>query len=110
MQYEKVLAIASALQLPFGKICTTQKESAPLAPKTVLEHHRLISTILAQAEKELIVPYNVASKATPPKAPKPVTNSLQPPDIADILSALKDESLKWQVITHLLIVTGARPR
>ena len=37
-----------------------------LSPQTVLAYHRLIHTILAQAEKEMLVPYNAASKATPP--------------------------------------------
>lgn len=38
-----------------------------LSAKTILEHHRLISTVLDQAEKESLVPFNVASKATLPK-------------------------------------------
>ena len=41
--------------------------TTPLATKTIIEHHRLISSILAQAEKELLIPYNPAEKATPPK-------------------------------------------
>lgn len=108
VQYEKAVAIASALRMPFDQVFVIQKMSEPLTPKTVLEHHRLIGTILAQAEKELIVPYNAASKATPPKAVSSAVNSLQPSDIANVLAALQDEPLKWRLITHLLIVTGAR--
>ena len=36
--------------------------------KTILEHHRLISTVLEQAVKEGLVPFNVAGRATLPKA------------------------------------------
>lgn len=41
-----------------------------LSPKTILEHHRLIHTILEQADKEMLVPYNAADKATPPAQEK----------------------------------------
>ena len=79
-----------------------------LSPKTILEHHRLIHTILAQAEKEMLVPYNAAAKATPPKAAKSDPNYFQPEQIAAIWDALEKEPLKWQVIVHLLAITGCR--
>ena len=41
-----------------------------LSPKTILEHRRLISTVLDQAEREGLVPFNVAAKATLPKVSK----------------------------------------
>ena len=80
----------------------------PLSNKTILEHHRLISTILAQAEKEMLVPYNAASKATPPRTAKKDPNYFQPETVTAILEALESEPLKWRLITHLLIVTGGR--
>jgi len=79
-----------------------------LAPKTILEYHRLIRTILAQAEKEMLVPYNAAAKAVPPKVPRKDIGCFQPTDVAEILGALEGESLKWRVIVNLLIVTGCR--
>ena len=51
---------------------------------------------------------NAASKATPPRAPKKDPNYFQPETISAILEALESEPLKWQLITHLLIVTGCR--
>ena len=35
-------------------------------------------------------------------------NPFQPVQVCDILAALEDEPLKWQLITHLLMATGAR--
>ena len=66
-------AIAEALELDFDEVFKLEDKRMPLSDKTILEHHRLISTILAQAEKEMLVTYNAAAKATPPrpKAPKP---------------------------------------
>lgn len=79
-----------------------------LSNKTILEHHRLIHTILTQAEKEMLVQYNAAAKATPPKAAKKEVNYFQPEDIIKIREALEKEPLKWKVATHLLLITGCR--
>ena len=105
---DKAEAIAKAMGKRVADVFKVQRNTAPLSDKTVIEHHRLISTILTQAEKEMLVPYNAAAKATPPKAAKHDPNYFQPEDIAAILKALDTEPLKWQLITHLMIVTGCR--
>lgn len=105
---DKAEAIAKAMGKKVGEVFKIEKNTEPLSDKTVLEHHRLISTILTQAEKEMLVPYNAAAKATPPKVEKHDPNYFQPEEIAAILKALETEPLKWQLITHLMIVTGCR--
>ena len=105
---EKALAIAKAMGKKVVEVFRVEKNMEPLADKTILEHHRLISTILAQAEKEMLVPYNAAAKATPPRTKKKDPNYFQPETISAILEALESEPLKWRLITHLLIVTGCR--
>jgi len=105
---EKALAIAKAMGKKVDEVFRVEKNMEPLADKTILEHHRLISTILAQAEKEMLVPYNAAAKATPPRTTKKDPNYFQPETISAILEALESEPLKWRLITHLLIVTGCR--
>ena len=105
---EKALAIAKAMNKKVDEVFRVEKNMEPLADKTILEHHRLISTILAQAEKEMLVPYNAAAKATPPRINKKDPNYFQPETISAILEALESEPLKWRLITHLLIVTGCR--
>ena len=79
-----------------------------LSPKTIIEHHRVISSIFSQAVKEQLVPSNIAQRATPPKRPKIEMDAFEVEDIQAILEALESEPLKWQVMTHLLIATGAR--
>lgn len=105
---DKAEAIAKAMGKKVMEVFKVEKNTDPLSDKTVLEHHRLISTILTQAEKEMLVPYNAAAKATPPKVEKHDPNYFQPEDITAILKALDTEPLKWQLITHLMIVTGCR--
>ena len=79
-----------------------------LSAKTTLEHHRLISTVLDQAEKEGLVPFNVAAKATLPKVTRKEVNYFQPEQVAAIRDALDTEPPKWKMLTHLLLITGAR--
>ena len=44
----------------------------------------------------------------PPKNQQKDVNYFQPVQICDILDALEGEPLKWQLVTHLLMITGAR--
>lgn len=101
-------AIAKAMNMKLTDVFTVERDDDPLSDKTVMEHHRLISTILKQAEKEMLVPYNAAAKATPPKIKKKEPNYFQPEMIGKILDALEHEPLKWRTIVHLMIVTGCR--
>lgn len=105
---DKAAAIAKAMGKRLHEVFSIAKDQTPLADRTILAYHRLISIILAQAEKEMLVPYNAAAKATPPRAEKSDPNYFQPETIAQILDALEEEPLKWRLITHLLIVTGCR--
>ena len=108
IQEAKAIAIAKAMGMPMDEVFTVEQNTEPLADKTILAYHRLISIILAQAEKEMLIPYNAAAKATPPKATKKAPNYFQPETVSDILEALEAEPLKWRLITHLMIVTGCR--
>lgn len=85
-----------------------KKTGKKLSNKTIIEHHRLIRTILVQAEKEMLVMYNSASKATPPKLERTEANHFEIEDIENILFYSKSESLKWQLALNLLIFTGCR--
>jgi len=105
---DKAALIAGAMGKKLPEVFTVEKNTEPLADKTILAYHRLISLVLTQAEKEMLVPYNAAAKATPPRAEKADPNYFQPETIAQILEALESEPLKWRLITHLLIVTGCR--
>ena len=80
IQEVKAKAIAEAMGKKLGDVFTVVENTEPLSEKTILAHHRLLSMILAQAEKEMLVPYNAAAKATPPKAEKtpPTTSSRKP--------------------------------
>lgn len=100
--------IAEALHEKLEKLFKGNVRLEPLSNKTIKEYHRFIRVVLAQAEREMIVPYNAASKATPPKVVRKEVNYFQPDEIAAIWGALESEPLKWRMTTHLLIVTDCR--
>lgn len=104
----KAHQIADVIDEPITALFAITKDETPLSNKTVIEYHRLISTILAQADKELLIPYNPASKATPPKLKHKDANFFEFEDIEKMLECLEREPLKWKVIVHLLIITGCR--
>lgn len=100
-------AIAKGLGLKYAK-AFRQVDGGHLAPSTVLKYHRFISSILAQALKEGLVPFNAAERAEAPQQKKTAPRTLQPEQVRAIQEALETEHIKWQVLVHLLIITGAR--
>lgn len=88
--------------------CENKRDGGKLSPKTVLEHHRLISTVLECAYKEGLVPINVAQRAEPPKLKQHEVNYYQPETLTAIREALESEPLMWRALVHLLLITGAR--
>ena len=48
---------------------------------------------MAQAEKEMLIPYNPAAKATPPKVSKKEPDYYQPEEMDKILTALDNAPL-----------------
>lgn len=105
---ESARKLCGVLGLKLEKSFEIERDTRSLSNKTILEYHRCIHAILSQAERELIVPYNAADKATPPKAIKKDVNYFQPEELPRILDALDTEPIKWRTIVNLLIVTGCR--
>ena len=100
--------VADALGLKIEKAFFVVTESGALSAKTIIEHHRLISTVLEQATAEGLIPYNIAAKATLPKMERKTVNYFQPEQVDAIRDALEEEPLKWKTLTHLFLITGAR--
>lgn len=104
----KAQSIANLLELPTAKLFNIKRDNSPLSNKTILEYHRFISTVLEQADREMLIPFNPARKATPPKAKPHTANYFQIEDVERIRKSLELEPIKWQAIVHLLLISGAR--
>lgn len=80
-----------------------------LSQGTVRRFHGFISVVLAQAEKEMLIPHNPARKSTPPERESNLNPEyFQPDELARILDALESEDIKHRTMIHLLAVTGCR--
>jgi len=105
---EAARAVSDTLDLKLKDAFTVKGDDRPLSAKTVLEHHRLLSTVLDQAEGKGLVPFNVARKAMLPKAHQKEVNYFRLEQIAAIHDALELEPVKWRTLVHMLLITGAR--
>lgn len=56
----------------------------------------------------MLVLFNAASKATPPKLERKEAETFQPEEVQKIRDCLDHEPIKWKTITHLLLITGCR--
>lgn len=105
---EKAEKIAQAAQLPFDRLFSVNKSTHALSTSSILSYHRFIHTVLAQAEKEMLVPYNAADKATPPQKEKTEVGTFQTSELIAIRDAAEQEPIKWRMVIHLLMITGCR--
>lgn len=105
---DAALAVAAAIGDTLEKLFVIHENTRTLSAKTVLEHHRLIHTVLDQAVKEGLIPSNPADRVMLPKAEKKEVNYFQPETVAAIRDALESEPIKWKTLTHMLLITGAR--
>ncbi len=105
---DKAELIAKAAGIAFGQLFTLDERNEPLSTTSILAYHRFIHIVLAQAEKEMLVPYNAADKATPPQKEKSEVGTFQTSELVAIRDAAAQEPIKWQMIIHLLMITGCR--
>lgn len=59
-------------------------------------------------ETKKLIPYNAANKATPPQKEKSEVGTFQTSELIAIRDAAAQEPIKWQMIIHLLMITGCR--
>lgn len=87
---------------------TRKNTTYKLSPKTILEHHRLLHSMLQQAVYWQMVPYNAASRVRPPKSKKTNIKFYDDVQTIALIKALEGEELKFRVIILLTIFTGLR--
>lgn len=100
--------VSAALGIPLKTYFKITEYTQPLSNTTINSYHSFISAILAQADKESLILFNPASKATAPSPDNKPANYFQPEEVQKILSTLELLPIKWKTILHLLLITGAR--
>lgn len=102
--------MAAALDMPVEGLFMVTRKTEPLSEKMVLEYYAFIHLLLKDAYKNGYVEFNAAERVDRPRPEQKEIESLQPDEVQTIFDALdsKAVSLKWKVITHLMLVTGCR--
>ena len=83
----------------------------PLSKKTILEHHRLISSMLHKAVYWQLIPFNPAERVQPPRASR-VKRRFYDDEQCKIrlsnLNSLSENEMKYKVAIILDVFTGVR--
>lgn len=89
--------------------CFMQKNKGTLSDRTILHHHRLISSILEKAVQWQILPDNPAKKVEAPKVKKKKeTPHFTEEDLPKLFSLLDNESIKHKAWIYVAIFCGCR--
>lgn len=101
--------ISEALEVPMSKLFTAvTKNGGKLSPLTVLEYHRVISSILGKAKKKKFISQNPAEDAELPTAEKKAPLCLREEDITIFLEELPQEPEKYRNPIIIDILSGER--
>jgi integrase len=87
------------------------KKTGGLSEKTILQHHRIISSILSDAVQWQLLFSNPAARVKPPKVPKKQAKCYDEEQVATLLDALDQlppGDLKYRVMVELALTTGLR--
>lgn len=88
-----------------------KKTDKPLSPKTILEHHRLISAMLQKAVYWQLIVANPARRVKPPKTRKPKMKCYDDDQCRILIKALSEltgNSIKYKAAILLDLFTGLR--
>ena len=102
--------IAESLKVPANQLFDLHTETTGFSSKTILHHHRLISSILAQATRDRLVPINIADKnfMKAPKLERKEADFLDDEQVRYMLKFLDNEPIKWKTAIYLLVFSGMR--
>ena len=100
--------ISKALGLPLDQIFTPIGNDDTLSAKTILHHHRLISSILSVSVQWQVIFSNPCDRVKPPKVEKTEPRYLDEKQAARLLALLQSESIQNRTMIQLLLLTGFR--
>ena len=106
---EKVAyAVASSLQEKTNDLFTRNEKEETLSGKTILEHHRLISSVLTTAVQWQIILANPCDRVKPPKVETKEAKYLEDTEAIHLFELLEQEPIKYRVMIELLVYSGFR--
>ena len=100
--------VADALHINIKKLFRPASWPEPLAGKTILQYHRLISSILQTAVHWQYIPANPAERVKPPKVKKEEAPYLDDKQAIRLLELMEDQPIQYRTAVAVLLFTGMR--
>lgn len=101
-------AIAEGLKIKQSSIFTGVNKTSRLGARTILHHHRLISSILSTAVTWQVIFSNPAERVKPPKVIRTESKYLDEIQTKNLIEKLKEESIQNRTMITMLIFLGIR--
>lgn len=96
------------LGLKLNDYFTLSGEPKALSDRTILHHHRLISSILTHAVQSQVILTNPCSRMKAPKTKNKKISYYTEEQTKDLLAALETEDIKYKTMVLLDVFTGLR--
>lgn len=100
--------VADALGMPLLEVFDAVGKDKPLADKTILHHHRLISVIMQTAVYWGVLFSNPCDRTKPPKVAATEPKYLDEEQAAVLLDLLENEDMIFKMAIRTLLFTGLR--
>lgn len=105
---ESATLISKALGQPLTKLFESVRGDIGLSSKTILHHHRLISTILTTAVHWQMLYSNPCTRVKPPRVEKGEPRYLDDEEAIKMMALLEGEETTFRVAVIVLLFTGMR--
>lgn len=100
--------ICEAAGLSIDTLFDSVEKATPLSERTILYHHRIISSILTSAVQWQFILNNPASRVKPPKVEKKEARHFDVEQVDYIFSLIENEHIKYKTMVYLCIFGGMR--
>lgn len=100
--------LCKGLDMPLSEAFKPIDSGKPLAQKTVLHHHRLISSMLHTAVEWGILFSNPCDRTKPPRVERKEPRYLDEVQAATLLDLLETERMSYKIMIRLILFTGLR--
>ncbi len=100
--------ISNALNVKLSLIVSEHGEPGTLSSRTILHHHRLISSILTSAVQWQILFSNPADRVKAPKTDKRIVQHYNEEQTKELLKALDSEPINYKTMVLLDVFSGLR--
>lgn len=108
VQFSTVHKICIAINIPTNTLFEPIKQEKALSERTILHHHRLISSILTCAVQWQFILNNPANRVKAPKVERKEARHFDVDQTEYILELLKDEPIKYRTAINMAIYGGMR--